>query len=87
MDDQKLGDDVYAVKMYPETCACKTPLNVAYFVLDNAKYWYLNFIYNFMNKCFDMDKLHFVEGDTDSAYWAVSGDENAGIKQYLLFRY
>ncbi|KAA6377884.1 MAG: hypothetical protein EZS28_026589, partial [Streblomastix strix] len=77
----KLGEDVYAVQMNPETCACKTPLQVAYFVLDNAKYWYLNFIYNFMYKCFDMDKLHFVEGDTDSAYWAVSGDEDAGIKQ------
>ncbi|KAA6371677.1 MAG: hypothetical protein EZS28_032796 [Streblomastix strix] len=81
MDDQKLGDDVYALQMNPETSACKTPLQVAYFVLDNAKYWYLNFIYNFMYKCFDMDKLHFVEGDTDSAYWAVSGDEGAGIKQ------
>jgi hypothetical protein len=33
-----------------------------------------------MYKCFDMDKLHFVERDTDSAYWAVSGDEDAGIK-------
>ncbi|KAA6403796.1 MAG: hypothetical protein EZS28_000671 [Streblomastix strix] len=64
----KLGDDVYAVQMNPETCACKTSLQVAYFVLDSAKYWYLNFIYNFMYKCFDMNKLHFVEGDTDSAY-------------------
>ncbi|KAA6356483.1 MAG: hypothetical protein EZS28_047990 [Streblomastix strix] len=73
MDDQKLADDVYAVQMNPETCACKTSLQVAYFVLDNAKYWYLNFIQNFMHKCLDMDKLHFVEGDTDSAYWAVSG--------------
>ncbi|KAA6360371.1 MAG: hypothetical protein EZS28_044102 [Streblomastix strix] len=26
-----------------------------------------------MYKCFDMDRLHFIEGDTDSAYWAVSG--------------
>ncbi|KAA6375414.1 MAG: hypothetical protein EZS28_029059 [Streblomastix strix] len=85
MDDQKLGEDVYAVQMNPETCACKTPLQVAYFVLDNAKYWYLNFIYNFMYKCFDMDKLHFVEGDTDSAYWSVSGDENAGIKQQFKY--
>ncbi|KAA6363883.1 MAG: hypothetical protein EZS28_040590 [Streblomastix strix] len=81
MDDQKLADDVYAVQMNPETCACKTSLQVAYFVLDNAKYQYLNFIYNFMYMCLDMDKLHFVEGDTDSAYWAVSGDINAEHKQ------
>ncbi|KAA6381657.1 MAG: hypothetical protein EZS28_022816 [Streblomastix strix] len=28
-----------------------------------------------MYKCFDMDRLHFIEGDTDSAYWAVSGKD------------
>ncbi|KAA6339289.1 MAG: hypothetical protein EZS28_052623, partial [Streblomastix strix] len=27
-----------------------------------------------MHKAFDMEKMHFVEGDTDSAYWAVSGN-------------
>ncbi|KAA6367687.1 MAG: hypothetical protein EZS28_036786 [Streblomastix strix] len=81
MDEQQLSDNAYAVQMNPETCTCKTPIQEAYFVLDNAKYWYLNFIYNFMHKCLDMNKLHFVEGDTDSAYWAVSGDANAGYKQ------
>jgi hypothetical protein len=50
-------------------------------VLDNAKYWYLNFIYNFMYRCLDMDKIHFIEGDTDSAYWAISGDPNEDYKQ------
>ncbi|KAA6370011.1 MAG: hypothetical protein EZS28_034461, partial [Streblomastix strix] len=85
MNDQKLSDNVYAVQMNPEKCSCKTPLQVAYFVLDNAKYWYLNFIYNFMYKCFDMNKLHFIEGDTDSAYWAVSGNPNESYKQQFKY--
>jgi hypothetical protein len=28
-----------------------------------------------MFKCLDMSKIHFVEGDTDSMYWAVSGSK------------
>ncbi|KAA6327217.1 MAG: hypothetical protein EZS28_053842, partial [Streblomastix strix] len=71
--------------MNPETCTCKTPLQEAYFVLDNAKYHYVNFIYNFMHKCLDMTKLHFVEGDTDSAYWAVSGSADAGHQQQFNY--
>ncbi|KAA6399099.1 MAG: hypothetical protein EZS28_005374 [Streblomastix strix] len=78
---QPLSDNVYVAQMNPEKCKCNTPIQVAYFVLDNAKYWYLNFIYNFMYKCFDMDKLHFIEGDTDSAYWAVSGNKSESYKQ------
>ncbi|KAA6396400.1 MAG: hypothetical protein EZS28_008079 [Streblomastix strix] len=68
MDEQQLSDNAYAVQMNPETCTCKTPIQEAYFVLDNAKYHYVNFIYNFMHKAFDMEKMHFMEGDTDSAY-------------------
>jgi hypothetical protein len=28
-----------------------------------------------------MDKIHFIEGDTDSMYYAVAGDPEAGIHQ------
>ncbi|KAA6378977.1 MAG: hypothetical protein EZS28_025497 [Streblomastix strix] len=81
MDEQKISDDSYLVKLNPENCSCKTPLQVAFFVLDNAKYWYLNFIYNFMYKCLDINRIHFIEGDTDSAYWAVSGNPNEDFTQ------
>ncbi|KAA6363244.1 MAG: hypothetical protein EZS28_041229 [Streblomastix strix] len=75
MNDRKLADNLYAVQFNPKNCKCNTCLQVAYFTLDNAKYQYLNFIYNFMYKCLDMTKLHFVEGDTDSSYWAISGKQ------------
>ncbi|KAA6371981.1 MAG: hypothetical protein EZS28_032492, partial [Streblomastix strix] len=75
MNDRKLADNLYAVQFNPCNCRCNACLQVAYFTLDNAKYCYLNFIYNFMYKCLDMTKLHFIEGDTDSAYWAISGKQ------------
>ena len=57
----------------------------AFFTLDNAKYHYLNFIYNFMYKCLDMDRIHFVEGDTDSMYWAIAGSQEDDYTQQFKF--
>ncbi|KAA6391003.1 MAG: hypothetical protein EZS28_013468 [Streblomastix strix] len=34
---------------------------------------------------FDTEKMHFVEGDTDSAYWAVSGSADAGHQQQFNY--
>jgi hypothetical protein len=58
-------------------CACAT--------LDNAKYLYVNFIYNFMRPSFHMDRIHFIEGDTDSSYWAIAGDPDdiANYRQWF----
>jgi hypothetical protein len=73
INTRKIGDDTYLVTIKPKSFPCKTCIQEAYFTLDNAKLWYLNFIYNFMYKCLDRSRFHFIEGDTDSAYWAVSG--------------
>jgi basic membrane lipoprotein Med (substrate-binding protein (PBP1-ABC) superfamily) len=43
------------------------------------------FYYEFLNKCMDMNKIHAIEGDTDSLYFAVAGDPTKGIHQG--FRY
>jgi hypothetical protein len=41
-----------------------------------------------MNKCLDMSKIHFVEGDTDSMYWAVAGKitRPVPITKSMLFK-
>ncbi|WP_458455092.1 hypothetical protein [Methanobrevibacter sp.] len=88
----ELGNDRYITVERTKNFKIQTPVQCAVFTLDNAKYWYLNFIYNFMVKCLDMTKLHFAEGDTDSAYWAVSGkcnedgsiDYTQGFKHVIL---
>ncbi|KAA6400597.1 MAG: hypothetical protein EZS28_003873 [Streblomastix strix] len=83
MDEQMISEDSYLVQTNLELCSRKTPLQVAFIVLDNAKYWYLNFKYNFIYKCLDMDNIHFIEGDTDQAYLAISGNPNEDFTQKL----
>ena len=34
-----------------------------------------------MYRCLDMDRIHFIEGDTDSAYWAIAGDPDDDFHQ------
>ncbi|KAA6400070.1 MAG: hypothetical protein EZS28_004402 [Streblomastix strix] len=64
MDEQKISEDNYLVQMNPEHYSYKTPLQVDFFRLDNARYW-----------------IHFIEEDTDSAYWAISGNPNEDFTQ------
>jgi hypothetical protein len=84
---RKLNDDKFLIQLENYSYTCKTSPQVGFFVLDNAKYWYLIFIDNFMDKCLDMDKIMFLEGDTDSMYWVIAGrcsnsdDLNEGIHQ------
>ncbi len=82
-DVTHLGDDVELVTLDNNFYRCKTPIHEAYFTLDNAKVWYLMFIYKFMNRCLDMERIHFIEGDTDSIYIAVAGDPSLGREQGL----
>jgi len=77
----KITDDCYQVTEAKKFFGCDTPIHEGYFTLDVAKEWYLNFIYNFLYKACDTNKMHFAEGDTDSMYFAIAGDMNAGNKQ------
>jgi hypothetical protein len=71
-----LSPGKYAVQTIPKGFSCDTCIIEGFSKHNNAKFWYLNFIYNFLFKCLDMNKFHFSKGDTDSMYWAVAGDIN-----------
>ena len=32
-------------------------------------------------RAYDFERIHFVEGDTDSMYWAIAGNPNGGVTQ------
>jgi hypothetical protein len=49
--------------------------------IDNAKFWYIIFVYNFINRCIDQFKINFIEGDTDSLYYAISGNPDEDSHQ------
>jgi hypothetical protein len=78
---RQISDDLYLATYKASTYKCDTCIQCGFYTLDNAKFAYLMFYYGFCNKCLDMERLHFVEGDTDSMYLAVAGDPNAGIHQ------
>jgi hypothetical protein len=81
---EKLGEDSYLVESVNKNFNCKTCIHEGVATLDIAKMLYLNFIHNFMYKCLDMNRIHFVEGDTDSMYWAVAGNGHGGFEDVII---
>jgi len=75
-DMLEIDEDTYVVSVEPERYRCNTCIQEAFFTLDNAKYWYLVFMYDFMNRCLNVNRFHFIEGDTDSMYFAIAGNPN-----------
>ncbi|KAA6388824.1 MAG: hypothetical protein EZS28_015649 [Streblomastix strix] len=71
---RRISANTFAVQIKPKTATCFTSIYSGVFNLDNAKYWYLNYIYNFMYKCLDRKRFHFVLADTDSIYIAIAGN-------------
>jgi hypothetical protein len=82
-DGELIQEAQYLVEVGTLKYDCKTCLREGVATLDISKVIYLNIIYNFMYKCLDMNKLHFIEGDTDSAYWAVAGNGNPGFQDVI----
>jgi hypothetical protein len=80
-----LNENYYQIQMEKSTFNCKTSLVQGFFTLENVKFWCLNFIYNFTCKRLDMTRLHFVERDMDSMYWAVSDSEDDNYEQQFKY--
>jgi hypothetical protein len=70
----------FLAQCHREFVGCRKITNNAYLV-DKLKFWYLKFVYDFLYKCFDMTKIHFIEGDTDRMYIAVAGNPNDDYNQ------
>ncbi|KAA6374577.1 MAG: hypothetical protein EZS28_029897, partial [Streblomastix strix] len=81
MGTKRINANRFAVQIKPKTATCFTSIQSGVFTLVNAKYWYLNYIYNFMYKCLDRKRFHFVLADTDSIYIAIAGNPNKDCHQ------
>ncbi|KAA6396517.1 MAG: hypothetical protein EZS28_007956 [Streblomastix strix] len=84
-DGEVIEDAQYIVSESPRQFKCNKPLQEAVFTLDNSKFQNLNFVYNFLYQCIDMDRVHFCNMDTDSMYLAISGSQIEGYKQRLKY--
>ena len=55
MNGLPLSRDSYLIQLQPKNFSCKTYIQESFFTLDNAKFWYLTFIYDFLFKCVDLE--------------------------------
>ncbi|KAA6403977.1 MAG: hypothetical protein EZS28_000503 [Streblomastix strix] len=76
-----IEESQYMVSESPRQFKYNMPLQEAVLTLDDSKFWYLNFVYNFLNKCIDMDRVHICNMDADSMYLAIVGSLIEGYKQ------
>jgi hypothetical protein len=80
-DSRALRDNKFLVEKNYKTHTVNTTIQKAVFILDNAKFWYFKFVYDFIYRCIDMLKIHFIEGDTDSLFHAISGNPDEDCHQ------
>ncbi|KAA6404190.1 MAG: hypothetical protein EZS28_000273, partial [Streblomastix strix] len=81
MGTKRISANTFAVQIKPKTANCFISIHSGVFTLDNAKYWYLNYIYYFMYKCLDGERFHFVLADTDSIYISTARDKDKYCQQ------
>ncbi|KAA6369254.1 MAG: hypothetical protein EZS28_035219 [Streblomastix strix] len=84
-DCEVIDEAQYMVSESSRQFKYNKPLQETVFTLDNSKFWYLNFIYNFLYKCVDMDRVHFCNMDTDAMYLAIAGSQIERYKQGLKY--
>jgi hypothetical protein len=76
-----LRDNKYLVEKNYKTYTVNTAIQEAVFTLANSKFWYFKFVYDFINRCVYLSKIHFIEGNTDSLYYTISGNPDDDYHQ------
>jgi hypothetical protein len=76
-----LRDNKYLVEKNYKTYTVNSAIQQAVFTLDNGKFWYIKFVYDFIYRCIDLSKIHFIEGNTDSLYYAISRNPDEDCHQ------
>jgi len=74
MSVEELDDELFEIQMSKERIKLDTPIVIGFSILQLAKLRMLEFYYDLMLKYFDRSDFEYVQMDTDSAYFAMSGD-------------
>ncbi len=73
-DLNDISEICYEVEMAKAKIKHDLPIQVGFFVYQYAKLRMLQFYYNFLDFYLDRSDFEYVQMDTDSAYFAISGD-------------
>ena len=66
--------DTFEVQSCKKAIKLNLPLQIGFFVYQNAKLRMLQFYYDFLDKYLDRSDFQYYEMDTDSAYIAIAGE-------------
>jgi hypothetical protein len=80
-----ISNNRYVVEKNYKTYSVNTAIQEAVFTLNNTKFWYIKFVYDFIYKCIDLSKIHFIEDNTDSLYYAISGNPDEDCHQRFKY--
>lgn len=69
-----IDDDTYEVQSAKKRINLNLPMQIGFFVYQNAKLRMLQFYYDFLDKYLDRSDFQYCEMDTDSAYIALAGE-------------
>ena len=69
-----LDDDFYEVERGKSQIDLNLPIQLGYFILQYAKLHMLQFYYDCIDRYIDRSDFEYIEMDTDSAYFAISGN-------------
>ena len=84
----ELTPDCYEVEMAKQIIQLDLPHQIGFFVYQYAKLRMLEFYYDFIDIFVDRRDYQYCEMDTDSAYFAISGDSlEAVIKPHMKERF
>lgn len=67
------ANNYYEIQMAKKRIVHNMPIQLGFFVLQYAKLRMLQFYYDFLDQYIDRSDFEFMEMDTDSAYFAISG--------------
>jgi hypothetical protein len=67
-----ISNNRYIVEKNYKIYSVNTAIQETVFTLNNAKFWYIKFVYDFIYRCIDLYKINFIESYTDSLYFVIS---------------
>ena len=73
----QLDRNLFEVELNKKTIRYDMPIQVGFFVLNYAKLRMLNFYYDFVDKFVGRSNFEYCQTDTDSAYFALTGESLA----------
>jgi hypothetical protein len=81
---RQITPDFYLINKDSYYYFINTAIQEGFLTLDDAKVILLSFYCSFITNRLDHNRFHLIQGDSDSVYFTISGNPNAGVEHQIL---